>query len=250
MVRDHDAAARQNLWRLRASPDYQLAFDEDEPLVSVVIATYMEWPLLRDRSLPSILAQTYEHWEVVVVGDAAPDETRRVVESFGDSRIRFVNLPYRAPKPKDAGSAWLVSGSTPWNTGVALSRGRWIGSTGDDDALRPLYLESLLKCAREKTTEVAYGLIHQCEPDSEGSVLGTFPPTFGQWGLQGSLLHGGLRFLQLEPSDWVFGVPSDWSLAERMLRIGVRFAMIEELVADYYPSTLWKEQVNRQSSRA
>jgi hypothetical protein len=249
MVRDHDAATRRALWQLRETPDYELAFDEDEPLMSVIIPTYLEWPLLRDRAIPSILEQSYEHWELIVVGDAAPDEARRVVESFHDDRIRFVNLPYRAPKPKDPNAAWLVSGSTPWNIGVTLAKGRWIGGTGDDDALRKSYLESLLSCARQERAEVSYGVIHWCQPDSDGTNLGTFPPELGQWGLQASLLHTGLRFLQLEPSDWVFGVPSDWSLAERMLRIGVRFAMIEEPVVDIYPSHLWAERENRRSSR-
>lgn len=248
--RDHDAASRRTLWQLRASPDYRLAFEEDEPLVSVVIATYLEWPLLRDRAIPSVLEQTYEHWELIVVGDAAPDETRHVVESFRDDRIRFVNLPYRTPKPEDPSSAWLISGATPWNTGVALAKGRWIGSTGDDDALRPSYIASLLDCARQKEAEVSYGLIRRCDPDADDTTLGVFPPEFGQWGLQASLLHSGLRFLSLEPSDWVFGVPSDWGLGERMLRIGVRFAMIEDCVADYYPSQLWAERENRLSIRA
>ena len=58
MVRDQDAAVRRTLWQLRASPDYPLAFDEDEPLVSVIIATYLESPLLRDRAIPAILEQT------------------------------------------------------------------------------------------------------------------------------------------------------------------------------------------------
>jgi glycosyltransferase involved in cell wall biosynthesis len=249
MVRDHDASARRSLSQLRATADYQLAFDEDEPLVSVIIATYLEWPLLRDRALPSILEQTYERWEVIVVGDGAPDETRQVVESFHDDRIRFVNLPFNTPKPKDPNSAWLISGATPWNTGVSLSQGRWIGSTGDDDALRPSYIESLLKGARQTEAEVSYGLIHSCEPDSDGKILGTYPPEMGQWGLQAALLHGGLRFLALEPSDWVFGIPSDWSLAERMLRIGVRFTMIEEPVVDVYPHDVWGERENRRLSQ-
>ena len=35
------------------------------------------------------------------------------------------------------------------------------------------------------------------------------------------------------------------SLMERMLRIGVRFAMLEETVVDYYPSTLWSDSADR-----
>jgi glycosyltransferase involved in cell wall biosynthesis len=250
MVRDHDVAARRALWKLRAKPEYEMAFDEDEPLVSVIIPTYLEWPLLRDRSIPSVLAQTYERWEAIVVGDAAPDETRQVVESFGDARIRFVNLPYRGPYPNDPRSAWLVSGTVPWNTGLALAKGRWIGATGDDDALRPTYLESLLTCARQERAEVPYGLLHSCAPDSDGMILGTFPPEHGQWGMQAALFHGALRFLPLEPSDWVFGIPNDWALAERMLRIGVRFAMIDQPVADLYPHHLWTERDSRRTPRA
>ena len=245
MVRDNDAAARSALWSLRSSEEYAAAFEQDEPLVTILITTYMNWPLLRDRSLPSIVAQTYENWEAIVVGDAAPDEARRVVEAFGDSRMRFVNLPYRGPYPENARDAWLVSGTTPWNTGLALANGLWIGSNSDDDALRPRYVESLLAQARVSQAEVPYGYIEMLKPDGPSDKLGVFPPTHGQWGMQASLLHAGLRFLPLQPSDWVFGVPNDSSLLERMLRIGVRFSMVEETVADYYPSQLWSDREDR-----
>lgn len=239
IVRDDDASARERLWSLRASDEYALAWDEDEPLVSIIITTYNNWALLRERALPSVLAQNYERFECIVIGDAAPPEAAAAVASFGDPRLRYVNLPYRGPYPPERSDAWLVSGTTPFNTGLALAEGRWTGSVSDDDSLMPGYIESLLRLARAERAEVAYGLIHQCEPGSEGRLLGTFPPQVAQWGIQGSLLHGGLRYLPLQPTDWLFGVPNDWSLAERMLRIGVRFAMLREVVADYYPGTLW-----------
>ena len=66
-----------------------------------------------------------------------------------------------------------------------------------------------------------------------------FPPKHSNWGIQASLFHGGLRFLPMQLNDWVFGVPNDTSLLERMLRIGVRFSMLEETVVDYFPSQLW-----------
>jgi hypothetical protein len=240
IVRDHDAVARERLWALRDTDEYALAFDEDEPLVTIIITTYNNWPLLRERSLPSVLAQTYERFECLVIGDCAPPDAAAAVASFGDPRLRFVNLPYRGPYPPESSDAWLVSGTTPFNTGLALAAGRWTGSVSDDDALSPRYLESLLGLARAQRAEVAYGLIHQREPDSDGRMLGTFPPQFAQWGIQCSLLHGGLRYMPLEPTDWIFRVPNDWGLADRMLRVGVRFAMLDEVVVEYYPSQLWK----------
>jgi Glycosyl transferase family 2 len=242
VVRDDDARARAALWELRGSPGYARAFDEDEPLVTIIVTTYRNWPMLRDRCLPSILAQTYERFETIIVGDAAPPEADEVVRAFGDGRLRFVNLPYRGPYPKDPRDAWLVSGTTPFNTGLALARGSWIGSNSDDDALRPNHLESLLGLARRSKAEVAYGLIDEHAPDGGGTQLGVFPPEEGQWGIQCSLLHSGLRFLPLQPTDWLFGLPNDSSLLERMLRIGVRFAMLDEAVVDYYPSRLWTDR--------
>jgi hypothetical protein len=249
MVRDDDATARAALWALRSTNDYEAPFDENEPLVTILITTYKNWPLLRDRSLPSVLAQTYERFEVIVIGDAAPDDARQVVESFADTRLRFINLPYRGPYPENPRDAWLISGTTPWNTGLALAKGRWVGSNSDDDALRPNYVESLLAHARENRCEVPYGYIDQRAPDGPGEQLGVFPPVHGQWGTQSSLLHAGLRFLPLQPSDWVFGVPNDSSLLERMLRIGVRFSMLEEPVVDYYPSQLWSQRDQVQGGR-
>jgi hypothetical protein len=245
VVRDDDARARAALWELRESDDYAIAFDDDEPLVTIIVTTYRNWPLLRERSLPSVLAQTYERIEVIVIGDAAPPDAEEVVRRFGDKRVRFVNLPYRGPYPTDPASAWLVTGTTPYNTGLALARGRWIASNSDDDALRPNHVETLLALARAQRAEVPYGRIHQCEPDSDGTVLGGFPPEQGNWSMQSSLMHAGLRFLPLQPTDWIFGVPNDVSLLERMLRIGVRFAFSAEPVVDYYPSSLWTDRLQR-----
>jgi hypothetical protein len=167
------------------------------------------------------------------------------VESFGDARIRFVNLPYRGPYPEDLRDAWHMSGSAPWNAGLALARGSWIGANDDDDALRPNSVELLLQHAREMRAEVPYGCMDARTPDAPRQKVGVFPPVAGQWGMQAALLHAGLRFLPLQPSDWVFGVPSDVSLLDRMLRIGVRFSFLDEAVVDYYPSRLWSEREQR-----
>jgi hypothetical protein len=243
IVRDDDARSRAALWELRETTDYAQAFEEDEPLVTILVTTYRNWPLLRERCLPSILDQTYARFEAIVIGDAAPPEAEDVVRSFADDRLRFVNLPYNGPYPANPSDAWLVSGTTPWNTGLALAKGRWIGSNSDDDALRPTYVESLLKLARARRAEVPYGQILMHKPDGD-EVLGSFPPEHAQWGTQCALLHAGLRFMPMHPTDWLFGVPNDFSLLDRMLRIGVRFATLDEPVVDYYPSKLWTDRLS------
>lgn len=100
MVRDDDARAWERLWSLRQSDDHELAFSDPEPLVTIIITTYSNWPLMRERAIPSVLGQTYENFECIF-GDAAPPEAGEVVKSFSDARLRFVNLRYRGPYPPD-----------------------------------------------------------------------------------------------------------------------------------------------------
>ena len=240
IVRDDDVGLRQKLLRMRDSESYEEPFETQEPLVSILIPTFDNTELLRDRSIPSVLAQTYQRWECIIVGDGAPDETEKIVELFADGRLHFVNLPYRGPYPDDPRQAHMISGTAPWNAGLAMARGAWIAGNADDDALRPNAVESLVAHAQRCRAEVAYGYIDERWPDRPAQLLGAFPPRWGQWGIQSSLFHRGLKFLTLQPSDWVFEIPNDMSLMERMLRIGVRFSMLEEIVVEYYPSVLWR----------
>jgi glycosyltransferase involved in cell wall biosynthesis len=64
----------------------------DGPLVTVVIATYNRSAVLR-YALASALRQSYRRLEVLVVGDACTDDSSEVVASFGDPRVRWINLP-------------------------------------------------------------------------------------------------------------------------------------------------------------
>ena len=239
MVRDDDAGARRNLLTLRQSTDYRAAFDEAEPLVSIVIPTYNNWPQLRERSLPSVLAQSYQNWECIIVGDCAPEETREVIDSFDDDRISVYEPSLQRAIPGQRQGSVDDQRHTAVERRGRLSRGKWIAAHADDDALRPDTIDVLLQHAKDHQAEVAYGSINQMHPDGTVTRLGTFPPQIRTMGMQGSLLHAGLRFLPLLPSDWVFEIPNDMSLMERMLRIGVRFSMVEQTTVDYYPSTLW-----------
>jgi hypothetical protein len=182
---EDEPRARGALWALRASDAYAAAYEEDEPLVSVVIPTYHNHELLRERSLPSVLGQTYERLEVVVVGDAAPDAARAAAESFGDERVRYVNLTVRGPYPEDVSRRWHVSGVPPYNEGVRLARGRWIAPQDDDDAWHPDHVERLLAVARERRAELVYGRLAVRGEHGDGGSVGRFPPEQGHSGCRG-----------------------------------------------------------------
>ena len=66
-----DPGHRRRLHALRADPGYEAAWEEADPLVTIVIATRDRPQLLVERSLASALAQTHAQLEVLVIGDAA-----------------------------------------------------------------------------------------------------------------------------------------------------------------------------------
>jgi hypothetical protein len=231
-VYDEEVANRRRLQALRASEDYELAFTESEPLVSFLIPTYTSYETLRDVALPSILGQTYSNLEVIVVGDCAPPETEEAIASIGDPRVTYFNRTIRGPYPEDRARRWYVVGTPPYNDAMARARGRWIAGLGDDDAVRPTHTEQLLAAAQERRCEHCYGLQLVDFAEGEPMTLGEFPPSLGQWGLQAALFHGGLRFFESELSDAIYEEPNDWSMCRRMMRAGVSFGMIDEIVVD------------------
>jgi hypothetical protein len=231
-IYDEEPANRRRLHQLRGSEEYELAFSEDEPLVSFVIPTYQSFETLRDVALPSVLNQTYENLEVIVSGDCAPPETAAMIAELDDSRVVYLNRTIRGPYPEDPAKRWYPIGGPPFNDALAIARGRWIAVNGDDDAIRPNHTRNLLRAARENRWEHCYGLqlVHFAE--GEPITLGEFPPRMGHWGLQAALYHSGLRYFESELSDAIYEEPSDWSKCRRMIRAGVRFGMIDEIVVD------------------
>ncbi|HET7509250.1 MAG TPA: glycosyltransferase family 2 protein [Solirubrobacterales bacterium] len=243
---DREVENRQLLHALRRTEEYELAFSEDEPLVSFLIPTYTSYETLRDVALPSILGQSYSNLEVIVVGDAAPPETAAAIEAIGDPRVRYFNRTYRGPYPEDRSRRWYVIGTPPYNEALAQARGRWIAGLGDDDAVRPDHTERLLAAAREHRYEHCYGKQLVNFVEGEPMTLGKFPPKLGEWGLQAAIFHSGLRFIESELSDAIYQEPNDWSMCRRMIRIGVRTGMIDEVVVDKFEtrrssSEAWKE---------
>lgn len=58
------------------------------PLFSVLIANYNNGPYIKD-ALDSVMAQTYSNWEIILVDDCSTDNSKEILDSFGDdSRIK------------------------------------------------------------------------------------------------------------------------------------------------------------------
>jgi glycosyltransferase involved in cell wall biosynthesis len=112
------------------------------PFFSVVIPVYNRADVL-GGAITSVLAQTEQDFEIIVVDDGSRDDPSHVVESFGDPRIRFHRQINRG-------------GGAARNAGIDLARGRFIAFLDSDDAYLPEHLQTMRRLLQGTTRTVGY----------------------------------------------------------------------------------------------
>ena len=102
------------------------------PLVSIVIPTYNHANFL-GKSLESIIDQTYNNWEAIVIDNHSTDETNQVIDKFKDSRIQYFKIS----------NYGIIAKSR--NFGINVAKGDWIAFLDSDDWWTKDKLEICLK---------------------------------------------------------------------------------------------------------
>ncbi len=222
---------RAELDNRRSSDDYEAAFAEPEPLVSVRIAGYQRTRPLMELALPSVLTQSYERLEVLVVNDGPNPRTKAAIEGLRDPRVRYEELSVRGDYPSHPLSRWRVAGTPAGNRGIELSSGRWIATLDEDDEFTPDHVETLLDVARAEHAELAYGaLVSRNLVAGRERTLWSPAPELGQFSFQAAIYHSALACFRYEPLAWTLHEPGDWNLVRRMGLAGVRMASTEQVV--------------------
>lgn len=156
------------------------------PKVTVVLPTYNRAHIL-GAAVKSILNQTYQDFELIVVDDGSQDGTRGVVDSFHDPRIRYVR--HETNRGLSAGR----------NTGAREARGIYIANQDSDDTWDPGKLEREVKAleAAPPSVGVAYSRLEKIFPDGKKVLLPNdgFSPVSGD--LHTKLLEGNFITMQV-----------------------------------------------------
>jgi glycosyltransferase involved in cell wall biosynthesis len=134
------------------------------PAITVAIPTY-NWSSALRCAIRSVLLQTVQDFEVLVVGDGCTDDTAAVVASFGDPRVRFHNLV------RNHGSQWAAN-----NFANEAATADWIAYLGHDDIWYPTHLEAALRTAQQRAANVVAGMMVLYGPEGSGirSLAGLF----------------------------------------------------------------------------
>ncbi|WP_168433426.1 glycosyltransferase [Pontiella sulfatireligans] len=131
------------------------------PTVSVVIPTYKRLDLLK-RAVDSVLAQTYDDWELIISDNESP---------AGATWDYLLNLAQTSPKItvlQNAGGSGLVSNL---NNALSHARGEWVKPLFDDDVLMPDCLGVFLQAVSGHPSVVLAGcLAYRVRPNKHERV--------------------------------------------------------------------------------
>ncbi len=113
-----------------------------KPMVTVIIPTYNRTKYLKN-SIQSVLNQTYQDFEIIVINDAG-EEVEPIIESLNDPRIKYIN--HKTNKGVAAAR----------NTGLKNAKGKYIAYLDDDDIYYTNHLQTLVEKLESSKNKVAY----------------------------------------------------------------------------------------------
>ena len=128
----------------------------ENELVSIIMPTYNCAKFIKE-TIQSVLDQTYENWELVIVDDCSNDNTKEIVESFNDKRIKYKRLE------KNSGAA--IARTTAMNMAI----GNYMAFLDSDDLWKKDKLKKQLEFMKKNNYNFTCTAYEQI--DEEGHKL-------------------------------------------------------------------------------
>lgn len=125
-------------------------------LISVLIPTYNAGIYI-EKTLQSVLEQTYQNIEIIVVDDGSTDDTEIILKKFDDPRLHYI-------KQTNSGGP-----AKPRNVGIAASKGEYIALFDSDDLMLPTKLSTQIE-ALKATPDAAFCCTNFSKIDECGKI--------------------------------------------------------------------------------
>lgn len=131
--------------------------------ISVIVPCYNHAPYLKER-IESIIHQTYQNFELILLDDLSPDNSAEILLSYKD----HPKVTYCIINEKNSGSTFYQ-----WNKGIELAKGELIWIAESDDVADLSFLGQLVKPFLENPNLVlAYSQSYRM--DSKGNITGSW----------------------------------------------------------------------------
>lgn len=227
------------------------------PSISVIIPAFNRAATLL-ASMRSVLSQSYEDFELLVVDDCSSDDTVSVARSLSDPRIRIIQ------------NAVNLGAGGARNAGVANSRGKWVAFQDSDDEWLPTKLEKQMSRLDAQGADhvAAYcGLLRLGGLDNDARARMTvgYVPDPRYTIVDGQLLEGLLRtslistqtlIVRRDVFDRIGGFDErttpieDWDFALSLCQEG-RIALVDEplVLQRFSPNSITRQHSKRLASQ-
>lgn len=131
--------------------------------VSIIIPSYNRGELLKE-AVTSLLNQTHQNFEIIIVDDCSTDNTQEIVKRFSDPRIKYYKLDTNSGAP------------IARNVGIDKSKGDYVAFIDSDDSWKPFKLERQLAIF---LTQPKVGAVYSgVEIKRDNKIIGTLVPEF------------------------------------------------------------------------
>ena len=125
-------------------------------LVSIIMPSYNTAPYIRN-TIQSVLEQTYQNWELIIVDDCSEDNTDDVVAAIKDDRIKYFH--------NDRHSGAAVSR----NRALREAKGRWMAFLDSDDLWMPEKLEKQISFMESNGYSFSYTKYQELDVDGNST---------------------------------------------------------------------------------
>jgi glycosyltransferase, group 1 family len=144
-----------------------------QPLVSVIVPNYNYARYLEER-IESILGQSFQDFELILLDDCSTDESRSILERYAT----HPKVSHYVPNEHNSGSPFAQ-----WERGLELAQGKYVWIAESDDSCTPELLEQLVSIL-EAEPEAVMAHVGSVQIDEEGKPL---TRDFDGWEPDGSL---------------------------------------------------------------
>lgn len=134
-------------------------------MVSVIIPNFNHALYLKER-IESVLNQTYQDFEVIILDDKSTDNSRYIIEQYR-SHPKITQIEYNE----------INSGSTfvQWNKGFSLAKGEYIWIAESDDVAEPDFLERIMTVMANKNNNIVLAFSNIDLIDNKANLLCSTP---------------------------------------------------------------------------
>lgn len=137
-------------------------------MISIIIPAY-NCACCIEKTLDSLLAQTYQEFEIIVVNDGSTDQTDNVIRQYVDAH-QEVKILYKATENGGPGTAR--------NHGLSMAQGDYVVFVDADDIVCPVYLETLYNGITDNV-EFCFGSYHRIIDDNSDNPIPMISELYG-----------------------------------------------------------------------